>query len=179
MDREILESRIADGATVGELAAEARVDRSTMRRWLRRYGLATRRMRAYEQAINARAEDLTWLNRVCATHGETEHRRDNRGGYKCVECNRRRVSNRRRKVKAILVAEAGSKCTICGYDTYAGALHFHHVDPSNKRYHLGDKGITRSLARSREEAAKCVLLCANCHAEIEAGLVALPITSSS
>jgi hypothetical protein len=178
MDKGTLEARIAEGSTLAALAAEAGVDRSTMRRWLRRHGLATRRMRVYEQAISARAANLTSLNRLCATHGQTEHRRDNRGNYKCVACNRARVSNRRSKVKAILVAEAGNKCTLCGYDTYAGALHFHHVDPSTKRYHLGDKGVVRSLARSREEAAKCVLLCANCHAEIEAGLVALPIASS-
>ena len=32
------------------------------------------------------------------------------------------------------------------------------------------RGVTRSLAAARAEAAKCVLLCANCHAEVEAGV---------
>jgi hypothetical protein len=32
-------------------------------------------------------------------------------------------------------------------------------------------GVGRSLARFREEAAKCVLVCANCHGEIETGLI--------
>jgi hypothetical protein len=32
------------------------------------------------------------------------------------------------------------------------------------------EGATRSLERNRREAAKCVLLCSNCHAEVEAGL---------
>ena len=31
--------------------------------------------------------------------------------------------------------------------------------------------MTRSLERLREEAGKCVLLCANCHAEVESGFV--------
>jgi hypothetical protein len=35
-------------------------------------------------------------------------------------------------------------------------------------------GVGRSLARFREEAAKCVLVCANCHGEIEAGLIESP-----
>ena len=39
------------------------------------------------------------------------------------------------------------------------------------------RGITRSLAKLREEAAKCVLLCANCHAELEVGATALPVKS--
>ena len=34
--------------------------------------------------------------------------------------------------------------------------------------------FARSLARCRQEAAKCVLLCANCHAEVEAGVAELP-----
>jgi hypothetical protein len=30
--------------------------------------------------------------------------------------------------------------------------------------------VARSLERCREEARKCVLLCANCHAEVEGGI---------
>jgi hypothetical protein len=33
-------------------------------------------------------------------------------------------------------------------------------------------GVGKSLASFRSEAAKCVLVCANCHGEIEVGLVA-------
>ena len=63
---------------------------------------------------------------------------------------------------------------ICGYDRYIGALQFHHCDPRRKTFHLAHNGMTRSLERSREEVKKCVLLCANCHAEIEARRVMLP-----
>ena len=34
-------------------------------------------------------------------------------------------------------------------------------------------GVARSLETARAEAAKCVLVCANCHAEIEAGLATI------
>ena len=34
--------------------------------------------------------------------------------------------------------------------------------------------VGRSLATFREEAKKCVLVCANCHGEIEAGLIESP-----
>jgi hypothetical protein len=37
-----------------------------------------------------------------------------------------------------------------------------------------DMGVGRSLAAFREEANKCVLVCANCHGEIEAGLIQSP-----
>jgi ferredoxin len=36
------------------------------------------------------------------------------------------------------------------------------------------QGVSRSLAVARTEMAKCALLCANCHAEVESGLVTLP-----
>jgi len=84
------------------------------------------------------------------------------------------VSRRRREIKAILVAEAGGRCALCGYDRWIGALQFHHVDPSKKRFSLGLRGVARSLDTVRAEAAKCVLLCATCHAEVEGGVVPCP-----
>jgi 5-methylcytosine-specific restriction endonuclease McrA len=76
-------------------------------------------------------------------------------------------------VKRILVDEAGGRCVLCGYDRYLGALEFHHVNPSEKSFQLGMGGLTRSIASMRAEAAKCVLLCSNCHAEVEGGVVAV------
>jgi hypothetical protein len=84
------------------------------------------------------------------------------------------VSRRRRRVKALLVAEAGGCCVLCGYGDNPGALQFHHVDPAAKAFALGHAGVTRSLAKARAEAAKCALLCATCHAEVELGVKRLP-----
>ena len=52
-----------------------------------------------------------------------------------------------------------------------GALQFHHRDGNGKAFGLAEGGLTRSLEALRGEAAKCVLLCANCHSEVEAGIV--------
>jgi hypothetical protein len=81
------------------------------------------------------------------------------------------VSRRRRRLKEILVREAGGRCGICGYDRWVGALQFHHRDGEEKEFGLADRGLTRSLEVVRREAAKCILLCANCHSEVEAGIV--------
>lgn len=77
-------------------------------------------------------------------------------------------------MKAILVAEAGGRCGLCGYDRCVGALAFHHLVPQAKSFGLAEGGLARSLSQARTEAAKCILLCANCHAEVEAGLTSLP-----
>jgi hypothetical protein len=86
---------------------------------------------------------------------------------------------RRRTIKEILVREAGGRCQICGYDRYSAALQFHHVDPGAKSFGLALRGVTRSLDRCREEARKCVLLCANCHAEVEAAVARLPLRDAA
>jgi hypothetical protein len=112
---------------------------------------------------------------ICPVHGEVEFvQRGDTGTYRCVPCRAEAVTNRRRRVKAILVQEAGGRCSACGYDRCAAALQFHHVDPSIKQFSLGRKGVARSLDKARAEARKCVLLCANCHAEVEAGVLGLP-----
>ena len=73
--------------------------------------------------------------------------------------------------------EAGGRCELCGYDRCLAALQFHHVDPATKRFALSQEGVSRSLSTARAEAAKCVLLCANCHAEVESGFAQLPLRS--
>jgi DNA-directed RNA polymerase subunit RPC12/RpoP len=107
---------------------------------------------------------------VCRRHGSTDFWLDNRGIYRCLRCRSEAVA-RRRRLKEILVSEAGGRCTICGYDRYVGALQFHHRDSAEKRFGVGERGLTRWLAAVRAEVAKCVLLCANCHAEVEGGIV--------
>ena len=87
------------------------------------------------------------------------------------------VANRRRKIKLLLIEYKGGECVVCGYAKYAGAFDLHHVDGSKKEFGLGMQGLTRSLERSKKEADKCVLLCANCHREVHGGVVKLPTRS--
>jgi hypothetical protein len=111
------------------------------------------------------------MNMDCQRHGTAEFVLEGRGYYRCTRCRVEAVTRRRRRLKATLVEEAGGSCRLCGYSRYVGALEFHHLDPSQKAFGLSLGGMTRSLARARAEAQKCVLLCANCHAEVEGGLI--------
>lgn len=103
--------------------------------------------------------------------------REGRGYYRCKRCRAERVNRRRRVIKRKLVAAAGGKCAVCGYDRCQRALEFHRLDPRTKEFHLGYTGVTRSLEKARAEARKCILLCSNCHAEVEAGITAVPVNS--
>ena len=110
------------------------------------------------------------MKRVCPHHGKTRHieRYGRQTGWRCCRCASEAVSRRRRKMKAILVAEHGGSCLGCGYNKSDAALQFHHVNPKTKKFRIG-ASLTKGIDRLRKEAKKCVLVCANCHAEIENG----------
>jgi len=74
-----------------------------------------------------------------------------------------RVSRRRRALKEQGVEYKGGKCQRCGYDKCVNALQFHHLDPNEKEYSLSS--TTRNWEKTKKELDKCILLCANCHAE--------------
>ena len=122
----------------------------------------------------------TAVVRVCAVHGEVRHYAlSDRGTirYRCRRCVGEAVTRRHRKLKQLLVEEAGGGCAVCGYVRCLANLHFHHVDPAEKSFEI-QMGSGKSLAAYRDEARKCVLVCANCHGEIEAGLIPSPAAGS-
>jgi transposase-like protein len=178
IEREVLEMLVDRGMSIAEIASEVQLSKATVRHWLRKYGLRTRNslgMRPRDVARAGKAAGLLMINMTCRHHGETEFFLEGRGYYRCKRCRSEAVSRRRRKLKAALVAEAGGRCRICGYDKNPRALEFHHLDPLTKRMPLSAAGIAYALETLREEAKKCVLLCANCHAEVENGIAIVPI----
>lgn len=87
----------------------------------------------------------------------------------CVACSTRR---RRQDRKADLVRRLGGKCTICGYARSLRALDFHHLDPTSKTFTICS-GDNYSWNRTLNEVEKCILLCKNCHAEEQDGILDL------
>jgi hypothetical protein len=174
VDRAGLERLVAAGRTVAEMAAELGVTTVTVRRRLARFGLqtaATRRILLARAALEAGLDSVVM---PCAVHGETDFVREGRGYYRCKRCRMEGVTRHRRKMKSILVADAGGRCCVCGYDRSVAALEFHHLDRDTKRMAIGSGGAL-SLETLRAEAKKCVLVCSNCHAEIEAGVSTVPL----
>lgn len=86
----------------------------------------------------------------------------------------RAVANRRRRLKELAIKRKGGKCIFCGYCKCNAALDFHHVDESEKEFNLSLRGLTRSWKKIKQEINKCILVCANCHREIHAGIIKLP-----
>lgn len=89
---------------------------------------------------------------------------------RCNKCMVDAVNKRRRRIKEMAIQYKGGGCIRCGYNKCKDALDFHHLDESKKDFSIGSSGYTRSWKRVKEELNKCVLLCANCHREVHAGI---------
>ncbi len=147
--RDQLAALVEEGLSIRAIAA--RLDRAptTVRYWLDVYELRTahRQVRAAADALPAR------VLRDCARHGPTEFVRTGCSGrYRCRRCRTEYRSAQRRRLKRRLVAEAGGRCTLCGYSSSPAALQFHHLDPAAKAFNLSAQGVGRSLHAARVEA---------------------------
>ena len=58
-------------------------------------------------------------------------------------------------------------------------MEFHHPDPKKKEFAISVDGIYRPWEKIRKELESCVMLCANRHAEIHAGVRSLGLTLGS
>lgn len=88
--------------------------------------------------------------------------------YRCKACQCSKASERARIHKQKAVDYKGGKCEKCGYDKYIGALDFHHLDPKEKDFQIGRSMTYNFEEVIKPELDKCILVCANCHREIEA-----------
>lgn len=73
----------------------------------------------------------------------------------------------RKRIKIALVKAFGGACQRCGtiYPEYM--YDFHHLNPADKSFGLGNASTTRAKSAYAEEAKKCVMVCSNCHRFIE------------
>jgi hypothetical protein len=62
----------------------------------------------------------------------------------------------------------GNKCERCGYDKCAAALEFHHL--RDKEQDLSRMIRSGAISKILKEVEKCILICANCHRELHAGV---------
>lgn len=104
--------------------------------------------------------NVKYCSKTCSNGSKTKRYRDKHGWKKTSEYARER--------KAKLVRLAGNGCSLCGYNKCLAALDFHHVDPKTKKSYLGLS--IQPFDKATKELRNCILLCANCHREVEAGV---------
>ena len=82
---------------------------------------------------------------------------------------RYKTTHKNRAIKIIFEAKRGG-CVLCGYNKCSNALDFHHINPSQEKKAKKSFRILR-IKSLIAEINKCIVVCANCHREIHAGIV--------
>jgi len=104
--------------------------------------------------------------KYCDLHRQARHASDNSPwDYSHVKLQRYRNKQK-------FVDYLGGKCSVCGYDKCNQALQFHHLDPTQKDFSIS-ANTNKAWSKVQSELDKCILLCANCHSEVHAGLIQL------
>jgi hypothetical protein len=108
----------------------------------------------------AKKSDGTWQQRNRDAFNALWRRWYHDNAARKMGWQRRRLLEMRAWWRAL---KATKRCEECG-ESDPACLHFHHVDPTTKRFDIGEAA---SLGRSKQvildELAKCRALCANCH----------------
>jgi hypothetical protein len=131
ISRERLAELVARDLSIRAIAAEVDRSATTVRYWLKRYGLATTPEARRAGPKPVARPTITWFR-----HGTGVGVLRAEGGWRCAACAVESVTRWRQRAKRILVEEAGGACQLCGYD-------------------------------------RCILLCSNCHGEVESGFVSV------
>ena len=87
---------------------------------------------------------------------------------KCKPCFSQSVRVIQKKKQRDIKLYFGGKCQLCGYARSLEALDFHHIEA--KLEDLSRMTRKNSFSKILKEAEKCILICANCHREIHAGM---------
>lgn len=94
--------------------------------------------------------------------------------YECVPDGKGQdASYLRRLIKLKAVSLKGNKCFCCNQSYHQSVYDFHHLDPSQKDFGLGQKQSTIKWEIVKREIDKCIMVCANCNRLIHSGEIDL------
>jgi predicted HNH restriction endonuclease len=96
---------------------------------------------------------------ICKLCGKDFKNYEHRNRARCGTCN---TKIRRFRTKAAAIKLLGGKCQRCGWYGNQAALQFHHTNPLEKDFIIGN-AANKSWDFIKTEVVKCILLCANCH----------------
>ena len=159
--------------SIAKLAEHFGKGRSTIRYWLKKYGLKTNK-NIYDK--NYKINEMTY--KICNTCNILKQvtcfffRKDqNKYRNICRKCQNEKIRKKYKNYRKDFVNYKGYSCEICGIKSDIVAIYdFHHKDPSEKEFALAKYRGTKINDKIKKEIDKCHLLCSNCHREVHGGL---------
>jgi formate-dependent nitrite reductase cytochrome c552 subunit len=125
----------------------------------KRFGIGT-----FNGTWNALLAEAETCDMLCANCHRVRHAAEDvasKGGA---------VVDYRRRSKVRAVEHMGGRCFGCERIGPPALFDFHHMDAKDKQFGIGQDGISRTWEKVVAELEKCVMLCANCHREVHAGV---------
>lgn len=163
MDQSTLTDLVNAGNSIRQIASVFNKSPGAVRHWLRKYGLTTYKQPKYK--------DNCKFCGVTLTDDNTYHSKKR---WACRSCANKYRGKQFVETKLRLVEMMGGGCQCCGFSQHYSALEFHHLDPGEKEFNLNV--TSKGWGNLVKEVSKCILLCANCHRMIHAGVIECPMT---
>lgn len=104
----------------------------------------------------------------CHREYSRQHYRDNLSKYKTKAARWRKINVAANR-DWIKDYKASNGCTYCD-ESEPAVLDLHHTDPSVKDNAVANL-VVYSLDKIKHEVSKCIVVCANCHRRLHAGLL--------
>lgn len=157
-----LHSLIEKDFTLKQIAKEFGKGPTTIRYWLKKYGLKTKRGRRGKHP-----KDFETL-RKCKC-GETDPNKFY--GHKksvCAKCHSKYTLEKGRENRRKSIEYLGGECLECGWKKFGSGFDIHHLNPKEKDVAFASMR-SWSWERTKKELDKCILLCKCCHAGHHSG----------
>ena len=162
MDKTLLEKLVNDNLSLREIVKVTGIPQTTVRAWLKRYGLKTN-LEVGNKGASIRKHGSEWYCKTCGENDKNKFYRCNKS--RCSRCTKKEVLDRFRENKRLAVEYKGGKCEKCGYGRCQAALDFHHLNSAEKDPNWKNMKSWK-LDDIKAELDKCMLVCRNCHSEI-------------
>lgn len=175
MEKEILENYLNEGLSLIQITKKENKSLTTIRYWINKHNL-TSNFKSFKEIGKKEYGDTRYCPKCKKERIITDfYKRRGKlfSSTYCRECTNSNTHQRMIKFKKDCVSYKGGECILCGYNKYNGALDFHHLDPSIKDFNISAVKNWKFDDIVRYELDKCVLLCSNCHREVEAGVTLL------
>lgn len=161
MEKEVLENLLKQNLSYGEISNQLNLGKTTIRYWAKKYNLeSSYGKRTDNENCSICNEKLTGnQTKFCSISCKQKSINSKHSNYKAQQ-------TRGWKRKKELIEFGGGKCENCGYCKNYAALEFHHRNPGEKNFQIDIRKCSNTKYEElQKEAAKCMILCANCHRE--------------
>ena len=167
MERELLKNFVDLNLSTRQIAKENGVSQATIKHWLKKFDLKTNHLVGGKKEYGEE-KFCPKCEKQCSINDFYNKGKKLNGYGWCKACLNTYTVEKQRKLKIMCIEYKGGKCFICGYNSFAGALDFHHLDPKTKDFNIS-RVKNKKFDSIKNELDKCVLLCSNCHREVEGG----------